>query len=155
MATINGTIFWDPSVLNNSPRGGALTISDKIQRITPLDTSKIDAALVITADQITPPVGFGFGSDQVIATGHVTSAYMQEVLIGKLPSKVEKTCYAFYEISNLPLHEQLFVIISAGAPFIGGSGGGISAVPLGGPSFVTLTGPSQSGPNFFLQQYNL
>jgi hypothetical protein len=155
MATITGTISWDPSVLNNPPPGGPPTVSDKLHRVTPLDTSKIDAALHITADKINPPVGFGFGSDQVIATGHVTSAYMQETLVGKPPLKVEKTFYAFYEITDLPLHEQLFVIISAGTPFIGGSGGGISAVPLGSPSFVTLTGPSQSGPNFFLQQYSL
>jgi hypothetical protein len=155
MATITGTISWDPSVLNNSPPGGLPTVFDKLHRVTPLHTSKIDGAFVITADQIIPPVGFGFGTDQVIATGHVISAYMQETLIGKLPLKLEKTCYATYEISDLPLHEQLFVIISAGAPFIGGSGGGISAVPLGGPSFVTLTGPAQSGPNFFLQPYSL
>jgi hypothetical protein len=153
MGTITGVIFWDPSVLNNTPKGAQPTLQDRIHQITPLDTSRVNKSLVITANQFIP--GPGFGSDQVKGTGQVTSANTHEALFGGPPPKpftVQKSCSASYEIGNLPLNASSSLYsISAKSPFIGGENG-IIAVPLGGTAFVTLTNPSQQGPNFFLRQ---
>jgi hypothetical protein len=156
MGTITGTIFWDPDALNNAPAGGPPTILDRLQQITPLDTSKVNASLVITANQSIPPVGFGFGSTKVVGNpGQVTSANMHENLVKVGPAfNVIKSCSASYEIGGLPLNEQLFVEISAKTPpFIGGNVG-VSPSPLG-TAFVTLTSQSQPGPNFSLAKLSI
>lgn len=132
MATIIGDIYWDSSMYKCPEE--ACTRGEEIGS-APLDARVAESSLAIVASEILPLTEpYEFSNVQMIATGHVKSVTKQESVDNSpRADHGEFSCFASYEIGDLPPDRAIWVSVTAKQPPFGNPEGTdrFTAVPLG------------------------